>query len=97
MCSSCDNITSNTTMETILPLHITKVWGNYSYKVTVTYANFLWIKLITIKNAKLNPGMVSLPHGYFCFWFLFFSEGGGGGEFNSPLPFEKFISCQAFP
>ncbi|CAH3165459.1 unnamed protein product, partial [Pocillopora meandrina] len=29
MCSSCDNITSNTTMETILPLHITKVWGNY--------------------------------------------------------------------
>ncbi|CAH3103269.1 unnamed protein product [Pocillopora meandrina] len=24
MCSSCDNITSNTTMETILPLHITK-------------------------------------------------------------------------
>lgn len=50
MCSSCDNITSNTTMETILPLHITKVWGNYSYKVTVTYANFLWIKLITITN-----------------------------------------------
>lgn len=50
MCSPCDNITSNTTMETILPLHITKVWGNYSYKVTVTYANFLWIKLITITN-----------------------------------------------
>lgn len=28
MCSSCNSITSTTTMETILPLHITKVWAN---------------------------------------------------------------------
>lgn len=33
MCSSCD-ISSNTTMESILPLHIAKVWGNYGYKVS---------------------------------------------------------------
>ena len=28
MCSSCSSVTSTTTMETILPLHITKVWVN---------------------------------------------------------------------
>ena len=28
MCLSCNSITSATTMETILPLHITKVWAN---------------------------------------------------------------------
>lgn len=29
MCSTCQNVTSNTTMETILPMHLTKVICSY--------------------------------------------------------------------